>query len=71
LPSIAFNPLALMMAHRGRSAIDRRELTLSLIGLCMGTAIGARGLSLVAPASLTKLFALLILVAVLVSLLGT
>jgi uncharacterized protein len=63
--------LALMMAHRGRAAINRRELTLSLIGLCRGTAIGAWGLSLVAPASLTKLFALLILVAVLVSLLGT
>src|SRR6202049_979436 len=63
--------LALMMAYRGRAAINRRELTLSLIGLCMGTAIGAGGLSLVAPASLTKLFALLILVAVLVSLLGT
>src|ERR1700680_3679767 len=46
--------LALMMAHRGRAAINRREPTLSLIGLCMGTAIGAWGLSLVAPASLTK-----------------
>jgi hypothetical protein len=37
----------------------------------MGTAVGASGLSLVAPASLTKLFALLILVVVLVSLIGT
>jgi len=60
-----------MMAYRGRAAINRRELTLSLVGLCMGTAVGAWGLSLVAPASLTKLFALLILVAVLVSLIGT
>jgi uncharacterized protein len=63
--------LAVMMAHRGRAAIDRRELSLSLIGLCAGTAIGAWGLSLIAPASLTKLFALLILAAVLISLLGT
>ena len=63
--------LAVMMAYRGRAAINRRELTLSLVGLCMGTAVGAWGLSLVAPASLTKLFALLILVAVLVSLIGT
>ena len=62
--------LAVMMAYRGRAAINRRELTLSLVGLCMGTAVGAWGLSLVAPASLTKLFALLILVAVLVSLIG-
>jgi hypothetical protein len=60
-----------MMAHRGRAAIDRRELGLALIGLCIGTAIGAWGLSVVAPASLTKLFALLILAAVLVSLFGT
>lgn len=63
--------LAAMMAHRGRAAIDRRELGLALIGLCIGTAIGAWGLSVVAPASLTKLFALLILAAVLVSLFGT
>src|SRR5260370_33451834 len=63
--------LPVMMAYRGRAAINRRELTLSLIGLCVGTAVGAWGLSLVAPASLTKLFALLILVAVLVSLIGT
>ena len=63
--------LAVVMAHRGRAAIDRRELTLALVGLCVGTAIGAWGLSLVAPASLTKLFALVILAVVLVSLLGT
>jgi uncharacterized protein len=63
--------LAVMMAHRGRAAIDRRGLAMSLIGLCMGTGVGAWGLSLVAPASLTKLFAFMILAAVLVSLLGT
>jgi len=63
--------LAVMMAHRGRAAIDRRALSLSLVGLCIGTAIGAAGLTLVAPASLTRLFALLILAAVLISLLGT
>src|SRR5271156_3242276 len=39
--------LAVMMAHRERSAIDRQELTLSLIGLCIGTAVGACCLSLV------------------------
>jgi hypothetical protein len=44
--------LPVMMAYRGRAAINRRELTLSLIGLCVGTAVGAWGLSLVAPASL-------------------
>src|SRR3984893_5660178 len=63
--------LAVMMAYRGRAAINRRELALTLVGLGTGTAVGAWGLSLVAPASLTKLFALLILVAVLVSLIGT
>jgi uncharacterized membrane protein YfcA len=62
--------LAVIMAHRERSAIDRRELILSLIGLGIGTAVGACCLSLVAPASLTRLFALMILVAVLVSLLA-
>jgi uncharacterized membrane protein YfcA len=62
--------LAAMMAHRERSAIDRRELVLSLIGLCIGTVVGACCLSLVTPASLTRLFAVLILVAVLISLLA-
>ncbi len=62
--------LAVTMAHRERSAIDRRGLTLSLVGLCIGTAVGACCLRLVAPASLTRLFALLILAAVLVSLLA-
>jgi uncharacterized membrane protein YfcA len=68
LASIA---LAAMMAYRGRAAIDRHALALSLVGLCAGTAVGAWGLSLVAPERLTKLFGGLILAAVLVSLLGT
>lgn len=34
---LASMALAVMMAHRGRAAIDRRELALSLIGLCVGT----------------------------------
>jgi len=38
LASIA---LAVMMAYRDRAAIDCRKLGLSLIGLCVGTAIGA------------------------------
>jgi uncharacterized protein len=63
--------LATTMALRGRAAIIHRDLALSLIGLCVGTAMGAWGLSLVASASLTKLFALLILLAVLISLLGS
>lgn len=62
--------LAVMMAYRGRAAIDRPALALSLVGLCVGTAVGALGLSLVAPDRLTKLFGLLILAAVLVSLFG-
>ena len=51
--------------------VPGRQRGLSLIGLCVGTTIGAWGLSLIAPASLTKLFALLILMAVLISLLRT
>lgn len=62
--------LAAKMAHRERSAIDRRELTLSLVGLLAGTAIGAGCLSLVAPAQTIKVFGLLILAAVLISLLA-
>jgi len=63
--------LAATMAYRGRAAIDRQALGLSLVGLCLGTAAGAWGLSLVAPQRLTKLFGGLILAAVLVSLVGT
>jgi uncharacterized membrane protein YfcA len=55
------------MTHRERSSIDRRQLFLSLAGLLGGTLIGAFCLGLVAPAALTKLFAVLILAAVLVS----
>jgi uncharacterized membrane protein YfcA len=59
--------LAAATAYRDRGEIDRATLRLSLIGLAIGTGIGAVLLKLVARAFLPKLFGSLILLAVLIS----
>jgi uncharacterized membrane protein YfcA len=55
-------------AYRDRAEIDRATLSSSLVGLAIGTSIGAVALKLVPRAYLPQLFGALILVAVLVSL---
>jgi uncharacterized membrane protein YfcA len=55
------------MAYRERSAIQGRELGVSLIGLLAGTALGAAALKLVAGEHLPQILGALILVAVLIS----
>lgn len=62
--------LALGTAFRDRAAIERATLGLSLVGLTIGTGIGAVALNLVPPANLAKLFGALILLAVLISVLS-
>jgi uncharacterized membrane protein YfcA len=62
--------LAAATAYRDRAAIDRATLGLSLVGLAIGTAVGAVALNLVARAYLPKLFGALILLAVLISVLS-
>jgi uncharacterized membrane protein YfcA len=59
--------LAAATAYRDRAAIDRATLGLSLVGLTLGTCVGAIALKLVGRAYLPKLFGALILLAVLIS----
>jgi len=54
-------------AYRDKAEIDRAALGSSLVGLAIGTSLGAVALKLVAPAYLPQLFGALILLAVLVS----
>jgi hypothetical protein len=60
--------LAAATACRDRAAIDRAILGLSMIGLTIGTGIGAIALALVARVWIPKLFGALILFAVVISL---
>jgi uncharacterized protein len=62
--------LAAATAYRDRAAIDRATLGLSLVGLAIGTGVGAVALNLVARAYLPRLFGALILFAVLISVLS-
>ncbi|MBV8165718.1 MAG: sulfite exporter TauE/SafE family protein [Alphaproteobacteria bacterium] len=62
--------LAAATAWRDRAAIDARLLALSIVGLALGTAIGALALTRIAGPDLPKLFGGLILAAVLISLVG-
>ena len=60
--------LTVATAYRDRAQIERATLGSSLVGLTIGTCIGAVALKFVAPAYLPQLFGALILVAVVVSL---
>jgi hypothetical protein len=62
--------LATIMAFRGRSAVDPRKLGLAGVGLLFGTALGALGLVLIAADHWPRLFAVLILLAVALSISG-
>jgi uncharacterized membrane protein YfcA len=62
--------LSAAVAWRERAAIDRPILTLALIGLAAGTAIGAAVLALFIGLDLVRVFAALILGAVLLSIFG-
>jgi uncharacterized protein len=59
--------LTLATAYRDRAEIDRVMLGRSLVGLAIGTGVGAVALKFIAAAYLSKLFGALILSAVLVS----
>jgi uncharacterized membrane protein YfcA len=62
--------LALATAWRERGAIAGDQLKISLLGLVISTAIGAAALSLIPAGNLPKVFGLLILVAVIISVSG-
>jgi len=59
--------LAAATAYRDRAEIDRTTLRSSLVGLAIGTGIGAIALRLASQAYLPQLFGALILIAVLIS----
>jgi uncharacterized protein len=62
--------LALLTAYRERTAIDAAALRSSLIGLAIGTIVGALTLKFVSGADLDKTFGGLVLLAVLISMSG-
>src|SRR4030088_926243 len=62
--------LALMTAYRERAAIDVPALRSSLVGLAVGTVIGAFALSFASGRHLDKMFGVLVLLAVLLSVAG-
>jgi uncharacterized membrane protein YfcA len=62
--------LALLTAYRERTAIEVPALRSSLIGLAVGTIVGALTLRLVAGPNLDKIFGALVLLAVLLSVSG-
>jgi uncharacterized membrane protein YfcA len=62
--------LALMTAYRERTAIDVAALRSSLIGLAIGTIVGAFSLKLISGPHLDKTFGGLVLLAVLLSVSG-
>jgi uncharacterized protein len=62
--------LALATTWRERGAIVGDQLKISLLGLVIGTAIGAAVLSVIPAGNLPKVFGLLILVAVIISVSG-
>lgn len=59
--------LAAATAYRDRAAIDRTRLSLSFVGLGIGTAIGVAALKFISGPLLPKVFGGLILLAVLIS----
>ena len=62
--------LALASAYRERSAIDAKSFGLALLGLATGTVLGAGALTAIRTAHLSKVFAILVLLAVALSVSG-
>ncbi len=62
--------LALASAWRERNAIARHQLLRSSLGLAIGTAIGASALTIISNDNLPKVFGMLILIAVTISIFG-
>lgn len=67
---LAGTVLAAMTAWREKHAIDRPGLCLSLAGLLVGTIVGAAALKALQGPALTKVFGILILLAVFLSIFG-
>jgi len=68
---LAGSLLAAMTAYAERQAIDRKGLRISLVGLVLGTVIGAVALHVAAGPNVQRVFGALVLAAVLLSLFGT
>lgn len=67
---LAGSLLALASAYRERHAVDAKSFGLSLLGLAIGTVFGAAALRALSPAPLGKVFAILVLLAVALSVSG-
>jgi uncharacterized membrane protein YfcA len=67
---LASASLTLASAYRERHAVDAQRFSLSLLGLAMGTVCGAVALRLLPAAVLGKVFAILVLLAVVLSVSG-
>ncbi|MGE3541572.1 MAG: TSUP family transporter [Candidatus Tectimicrobiota bacterium] len=67
---LAGSVLACASAYRERQALDPSSLGLAVLGLALGTVVGAGALRALSSAPLSKVFALLILCAVALSLAG-
>jgi uncharacterized protein len=68
---LAGSLLATITAYAERQAIDRKGLGISLVGLVLGTVIGAVALHFAAGPNVQRVFGALVLAAVLLSLFGT
>jgi uncharacterized membrane protein YfcA len=67
---LAGSLLTAMTAHAERAAIDTRGIGASLVGLAAGTVIGAIALRLASGHDVNRVFGVLLLVAVLISVFG-
>jgi uncharacterized protein len=62
--------LALIMAFRGWGAMDKRKMSQALFGLFLGTGIAALALTVISADRLPRIFGVLILIAVAISVSG-
>ena len=67
---LAGSLLTLASACRERHAVDAKSFGLSLLGLAIGTVFGAVALSMISTEYLSKVFAILILLAIALSVAG-
>ena len=67
---LAGTVLAAMTAYQERSAIDKQGLGFSLIGLAVGTVVGAIALRFVVGPNVPRVFGIIVLIAVLISAFG-